>query len=160
MIKLRFVWITTLCPIMIGMVGACGAPLPIASHGGSVKDHVSFVDALRGKNYLVAIVGPVDQPFLRGKGTVLRVSGANLKQAAELQSFNYDDTDLKADGPKAADEDTSQIERDGNPKMMHINWTAPPHLFRSERVIAIYLGSDANMLAVLTELLGRQFAGQ
>ncbi len=138
---------------------AAGAATPIVSHGGPVKDHVSFVDALRAKGLTVEIIGSIEQPFLRAKGTGLRVSGDNLKQPAELQSFNYDDTDLRTDGLIAASEDASPIGPDGNPKTMRINWIAPPHFFRKERVIVIYLGSDANMLALLTESLGPQFAG-
>ena len=139
---------------------APGAVTPIVSHGGAVKDHVSFVDALRAKGITVEIVGSIEQPFLRAKGTTLRVSGGNLSQPAELQSFNYDDTDLRTDGAKAAAEDASQIDASGQPKTMRISWIAPPHFFRRERVIVIYLGSDANMLAPLTELLGPPFAGR
>ena len=154
-------WTTVgLCAAVVLLVVACSAPTPVVSHGGPVKDHVSFVDALRAKGLTVAIVESVEQPFLRGKGTTLRVSGGSLTQAAELQSFNYDDTDLRTDGLKAATEDASQIEPTGNPKTMRINWIAPPHFFRKERVIVIYLGSDASALAVLTELLGPQFAGK
>ena len=43
---------------------------------------------------------------------------------------------------------------------MRISWIAPPHFFRKERVIVLYLGTDAKVLAVLTELLGAQFAGR
>ncbi len=139
---------------------ATGAATPIVSHGGPVKDHVSFVDALRAKGLTVEIVGSIEQPFLRAKGTSLRTSGGNLKQPAELQSFNYDDTDLRTDGLKAAAEDAAQIEPDGNPKTMRISWIAPPHFFRKERVIVLYVGSDSTVLALLTELLGPQFAGK
>ncbi len=133
---------------------------PIVSHGGPVRDHVSFVDALRAKGLTVEIVGPVEQPFLRGNGTVLRMSGGNLKQVAELQSFNYSGAELGTDGVKAAAEDASQIDANGNPKTMRILWIAPPHFFRKERVIVIYVGSDANTVALLTDLLGPQFAGK
>ena len=151
--RLRWIWITTLCLVIIGMIVACGAAGPVASHGGPVKDHVSFVDALRVKGLVVVIAGSVAQPFLRAKATALRVSGGALKQTIELQLFNYDDTDLGTDGLKAAAEDASQLDREGNPRTMHISWIAPPHFFRRERVIVIYLGSDADMLALLTELL-------
>ena len=158
--KFRRMWITTLCLIVIGMTGACSAAGPVASHGGPVKDHVSFVDALRAKGLAVDITESIAQPFLHPKGTVLRASGGPLQQAAELQAFNYDDTDLRANGLQVAADDASQVDRDGNPRTMRISWIAPPHFFRRERVIVIYLGSDANMLALLTELLGPQFAGQ
>lgn len=142
------------------MIAACGAATPVASHGGPVKDQVSFVDALRAKGLTVDIVGSVEQPFLQPEGTTLRVSGGSLKEPAELQSFNYDDKELGTDGLKAAAEDASQIEPNGNPRTARINWVAPPHFFHKDRVIVIYLGSDANALSLLTELLGPQFAGR
>ena len=142
------------------MVVGCGVTTPVASHGGPVKDHASFVGALRAKGLTVGFVVSVEQPFLLAKGTALRVSGGSLKEPAEVQSFNYDDRDLGTDGLKAAAEDASQIEPNGNPRTARINWIAPPHFFRKERVIVIYLGSDASALALLTELLGQQFAGR
>ncbi len=145
---------------MLLLVVACGATTPVASHSRIIKDHVSFVDALRAKGLTVDIVGSVEQPFLQVDGTTLHVSGGGLKEPAELQSFNYDDRDLGTDGLKAAAEDANQIELNGNPRTVRINWIAPPHFFRKERVLVIYLGSDANTLALLTELLGPQFAGQ
>jgi hypothetical protein len=149
-----------LCGAVMVMVVACNGTTPVASRGGSVKDHLSFVDALRAKGLTVDILGSVEQPFLQAKGTGLRLSGSSLKEPAELQSFNYDDRALGTDGLKAAAEDASQIEPNGNPRTARINWIAPPHFFRRERVIVIYLGSDANALALLTELLGPQFAGR
>jgi hypothetical protein len=38
-------------------------------------------------------------------------------------------------------------------------WTAPPHLYKSEGLLVIYLGSDAKILQLLAGALGKQFAG-
>ncbi|CAA9215999.1 MAG: hypothetical protein AVDCRST_MAG26-316 [uncultured Chloroflexia bacterium] len=65
------------------------------SHGGSVQDHVTFIDHLRSTGLTVEIVGEVEQPFLLGTGTTLRISGGDLKQPAEIQSYTYDDTELE-----------------------------------------------------------------
>ena len=58
------------------------------SHGGPVRDHVSFVDALRAAGYGVAIVGPVQQPFLRAEpaGTVV----AHVPFPAGLHVSDYE----------------------------------------------------------------------
>jgi hypothetical protein len=136
-----------------------GAPIA-QSHGGPVKDHVSFVDHLRGKGLTVEIAGAVEQPFLRAKGTTLRLSGDGIQQPAEMQSYNYDDTDLGTNGVKAAAEDARQIGPDGNPPTSMITWVAPPHFFHKERVIVLYVGSDPAVLKLLTEALGPQFAGR
>ena len=130
------------------------------SKGGPVRDHVSLVDFLRGQGLQVDVVGDVQQPFLQAKGTTLRLSGGTLSEAAEIQSFNYDDTDLGTDGVKAAEADAAAIGPDGNPATMMISWVEPPHFFRKDRVIVLYLGEDAAVLKTLTDALGPQFAGR
>jgi hypothetical protein len=146
---------------------ACGASFPLQaggsppqSHGGPVRDHVSFVDALRAAGYAVAIVGKVQQPFLRVPGTVLQLSGPDLRGPAELQSYNYDERDIGTDGLAAARADADQIQPDGQPRGARVTWTGPPHFFRSERVLVLYVGDDPAVLRLLTTLLGPQFAGQ
>ena len=100
------------------------------SHGGPIIDHVSFVDKLRGKGCTVTFPGSVQQPFLRGEGIVLRVSGCGLAQPTELQSFWYHTDDLHTDGLRAAEEDARGIGVTGQPSGMAIDWVAPPHFFR------------------------------
>ena len=130
------------------------------THGEPVVDHVSFVDYLRGKGLTVELAGDVQQPFLRAAGTVLRVSGGDFKQPVDIQSYNYDDTDLGTEGAKAAEEDASQLGPDGNPRTTMITWIAPPHFFRKERIIALYIGDDPAVVQLLAEALGPQFAGR
>jgi hypothetical protein len=40
-----------------------------------------------------------------------------------------------------------------------ITWIEPPHFFRKERVLVLYIGSDATVLKALHDVLGPQFAG-
>ena len=130
------------------------------SHGGPVRDHVSFVDNLRAKGLTVDPVGNVEQPFLRAKGTLLRISGGDLRQPAEVQSYDYNDTDFGGNGAAAAESDAQQIGPDGIPRTAMITWVAPPHFFRKERAFVIYVGDDEAVLKVLAEALGPQFAGR
>ena len=37
-------------------------------------------------------------------------------------------------------------------------WAAPPHFYRGNRLIALYVGSDSNVLGPLQRLLGAPFA--
>ena len=134
-------------------------PGAVQSHGGAVRDHVTFVDYLRSQGLTVEIVGEVQQPFLRAKGTRLRVSGGELTRPAEIQSYHYDDMELKANGVETAATDANGIAPDGNPKTMRISWVATPHFFHRERIIVLYLGDDPAVLALLTKALGQQFAG-
>ena len=130
------------------------------SPGGQVVDQVSLIDYLRGKGLTVELAGDVQQPFLRAPGTVLRVSGGDVEQPADIQSYNYDDTDLGTDGAQAAEEDASQLDANGNPRTTMITWVAPPHFFRKERIIALYIGDDPAVVQLLAEALGPQFAGR
>lgn len=131
------------------------------SHGGPIIDHVSFIDQLRGKRCIVDFLTPAQpQPFLRGEAIDLLVSGCTLAQPAELQSFWYHTDDLHTDGLRAAEDDAHGIGADGQPTGMAIAWAASPHFFRKERAFALYLGDDPALLALLTELLGPQFAGR
>jgi predicted small lipoprotein YifL len=129
------------------------------SHGGSVRDHVSLVDALRALGYRVEPVSEVRQPFLRVPGTVLRLSGGDLREPAEIQSYNYDDRDLGTSGLAAAQADADRLKPDGQPKTMSIAWTGPPHFFHKERVLVLYVGDDPALLGTLSNLLGPQIAG-
>jgi len=130
------------------------------SHGGLVRDHVSFVDALRARGVTVAIAGTAAQPFLHGKGTQLRLSGAGLTAPAVVESYNYDQADLGTDPAQAVIDDTSQIGSDGSPKTSKITWVAPPHLYRSERLVVLYVGRDTTIEHLLADLIGPQFAGK
>lgn len=130
------------------------------SHGGPIVDHVSFLDKLRDQRCTVELIGSSRQPFLRGSGTIVRVSGCTLTQPAELQSFWYHTDDLHTDGLHAAEEDARGIAANGQPDAMAQDWPAPPHFFRKERAFVLYLGDDPALLAVLTDLLGPQFAGR
>ncbi len=135
-----------------GLLVGCGPAGPTQSHGGPVRDHVSFVDALRGKGLTVDIVGNVTQPFLRPQsGTALRISGSGTGPA-DIQSFDYASSD-------AASADAGQIQPNGRIKSVSVDWIAPPHFFRKERVLVIYVGTDPAVVSVLRELLGPPLAG-
>ena len=160
-------------PVLLGLallalassVCACGSGVPLGSvagpqsHGGPVRDHVSFVDALRAAGLGVTIAGRVQQPFLRPRGVVLQLSGADLRGPAELQSHDYDDRDLGTDGLAAARADAAQFQPDGQPRGTQVGWNGPPHVFHKERVLVIYVGDDPAVLRLLTSLLGPQIAG-
>lgn len=130
------------------------------SHGGPVRDHVSFVDNLRASGYAASPNGDIQQPFLQPRGTLLHISGGDLRAPAEVQSFNYDDRDLGTDGLAVAQADAAGIQPDGQPKNARVTWSGPPHFFHKDRIIVLYIGSDPQLLRELEALLGAQFAGQ
>ena len=73
-----------------------------------------LVDRLRCAGMQVEIGGSVTLPSLRPSGTKLLVSGGRVTGQAELQSFNYDDTDLGTDGRAVSEADARKFKSDGS----------------------------------------------
>jgi hypothetical protein len=136
------------------LLTACGTVQGPQSHGGPVRDQVSLIDALRGKNVTVDISGTVSQPFLDPQsGTTVRLSGGPLTTAADLQLLEYGSA-------SSASADAKRVSPDGHGVgTTHVDWVAPPHFFLKGRVMAIYVGTDPAVVSLLQSLLGPQFAG-
>lgn len=120
-----------------------------------------LVDRLRCTGSRVEIGESVTLPVLRPPGTTLVLTGGGVSGRAELQSFNYDDTDLGTDGRAVSAADAGKFAPDGSVLVANqrIYYRGTPHLFRQDRVIVIYAGDDPAVLGILTRLLGKQFAG-
>lgn len=132
---------------------AAAASTPAISHGGPVDDQVSLVDNLRQRTVTVEIVGTAEQPFLSVKGTQLHLSGDGLASPATIESYEYDTA-------AAATQDAERIGPNGDPKTSKIAWIAPPHFYRAQRLIVLYVGADAATVQLLGGLLGPPFAGR
>jgi hypothetical protein len=147
--------------LLVALTG-CTLP-PTVSHGcdGPASDHVMLVDRLRCAGMGAAVGERVTLPFLRPPGTQLLLSGGGVSGQAELQSFNYDDTDLGADGRVVSAADADKFAADGSLRdgSQRIYYRGTPHLFRQDRVLVIYAGDDPVVIAALTRLMGKQFAG-
>lgn len=137
-----------------GVTGqASSAGQATSSHGGPVRDQVDLIDNLRGRGVKAEPSGTAEQPFLATAGTRLRLSGDGLNGPATIESYEYD-------GAAQANADAATIESDGNPRTSRITWMAPPHFYRSERLIVLYVGADPAVTKLLAGLLGPQFAGR
>ena len=120
----------------------------IVSHGGPVKDYVSFIDTLRAAGATVEPTGEVEQPFFTVTGQTITVN------AADVQVFEFADE-------AAAQAAASTVGPDGSSfKTTMVTWIDAPHFFRTGRIIVLYIGQDAELLKLLTSILGPQFAGQ
>lgn len=144
-------------PASVGAPGgvenaATGSADRISSHGGPVRSHVGLVDNLRRRGVTVEVSGAAQQPFLATGGTRLRLSDGGLASPAMIESYEYDKAATAVD-------DAGKIDSDGNPKMYRITWTGPPHFYRSEQLLVLYVGADATVTNLLASLLGAQFAG-
>ena len=52
----------------------------------------------------------------------------------------------------------SSVANNGQASM--ILWDAPPHFFRTETAIVLYVGDSPKVIEALTSVLGPQFAGR
>ena len=118
------------------------------SHGGPVTDHVSLVDSLRAAGATVDPAGAISQPFFMPEGQVLTVNGEDV-QAFEFAS--------KAE----ADAIAETVSADGSSVGTSMTfWVASPHFYKAGRLIVIYVGSDSDVINMLQEAMGSQFAGR
>ncbi|MBN1815522.1 MAG: hypothetical protein JXA14_27060 [Anaerolineae bacterium] len=105
------------------------------------------MDRLQARGSTVRTAGDLTQPFFSVDGQVLRVSGH------DVQVFEYPNA-------AAAGSEAAQVLSDGSViGTTMVNWVSPPHFYRSGKLVVIYVGDDAELLALLEEVLGEQFAG-
>ena len=120
---------------------------PTISHGGPVKDYISLVDNLRGAGANVEPAGEITQPFFSVNGFVIKVNGA------DVQVFEYSDVN-------AAENEAKSISPDGSSVGTSMPfWVAPPHFYKVEKLIVLYVGENENTIGILDNVLGPQFAG-
>lgn len=148
---------------LLCVLAATACQQPVVSHGGPVRDHVSFVDNLRARGLTVEPTGQTRMMPLDVPAADLAVSGGPIRGRAAMLSFDYNDTDLGRDGRGAAEQDAAEITQDltsvrvvSGAKSLP---SGPSHFYRRERLIVMYVGTDSEMLRVLVDLFGPQFAG-
>ena len=117
---------------------------------GRVRDASSLMAKLQAEGAQVTLAGKITHPFLAVPGRIITVNDQ------EVETFQYANAQALA-------ADTANIGPDGcigtvGGGMLDA-WTAPPHLYKSEGLLVIYLGSAAKILQLLTGALGKQFAG-
>ncbi|MBI2860367.1 MAG: hypothetical protein HYX91_02520 [Chloroflexi bacterium] len=128
------------------VLAACAREAPPAA--GPVSDYDSLVSALRAAGATVETAGEVEQPFFAVKGRVIKVNGQ------DVQVFGYRDE-------AAAGADAAKVSPDGSSiGTTMVSWIAPPHFYRSGKLIALYVGQEQSTISALEGVLGPQFAGR
>lgn len=113
-----------------------------------VEDQASLIAALQGAGATVEIGDPITQPFFTPEGSTLKVN------AAELQVFEYESAEVM-------ENEASQVAPDGGSiGTSMVTWMDTPHFYKAGRIIALYVGSDESILALLKNVMGAQFAGR
>jgi len=127
------------------------------SHAGPVKDQVSFIDELRKEtNGMINIGSVINQPFLSVKGTQANIVKLNN---ADIQIYEYDSNNLMSNEAKQISSDGSSV-KTASGSITQIDWNSTPHFYSTGRIMVIYIGTDSQVINILTNILGTQFAGK
>ena len=103
--------------------------------------------ALRGAGFHVRAADTISQPFFSVPGSVLVLEGD------DLQVYEYRSSD-------AAAAEAAKISPSGSPIGTSMpNWMRPPHIYRKDNVILIYLGDNLRVRSTLESQEGSQIAG-
>lgn len=116
--------------------------------GRAKLSYESLVSTLRQKGLQVEALGPIDQSFFTPGARVIRIG-----ETGEAQVYEYANA-------QAAETEARRVNADGSIGTSMPMWIAPPHFFRKENLIVLYLGADEKTLTALREMFGARFAGQ
>lgn len=106
-----------------------------------------LAEALAAAGATVGQESEIEQPFFSVPGQVLTINGESV------QVFEYADA-------AQADAEAAQVSPDGSSiGTTMATWIGPPHFYRSERLIVLYVGEDQSVIELLETVLGPQFAG-
>ena len=133
---------------LVAVVQVSGASSPTGGEREGSFGHAELIAALRTSGATVSAGGPIEQPFFSVPGRVVVVDGA------DVQVFEYRTV-------AAMEADAARIAPDGGSVGTTIvAWVEPPHFFRRDRVLVLYVGTRASVLSALSAALGPQFAGR
>ena len=136
--------------VLVGLIGlACGTyGLDSGERREQPLNLSRLITALRQAGTTVATGDEVSQPFFSVKGRIIRVNGE------DVQVFVYRDE-------SSAQRQASLVSANGGTVgTTSVSWMGPPHFYRKDLLIALYVGDTASVKAALQTVLGPQFAGQ
>ena len=110
-------------------------------------NYASLVDNLKSTGASVEIGESVSQPFFTTQGQVIKLSGE------DIQVFEYI-------SEEEAIKESMQVSTDGSSVgTTMISWIDTPHFYQTGKIIILYVGNNPEMIEILSEVLGPQFAG-
>lgn len=129
-------------------VSASDPPRQSEPRSAPVTDYKSLAASLRAAGASVRQGAKVDQPFFPVSGRLMEVDGE------EVQVFQFADA-------AAAEAQAARISTTGTSiGTTKVQWLGPPHFYRTNAVLILYVGDSERVLKVLERVLGPQFAGQ
>lgn len=156
-------WVLAALAVVCLLLGACGATTAGTAAGGqhttaapqspAAGEYSALLSAFRGAHFTVFDGGATaSQQFLTVSGKKVFVDG----QALEI--YQYATAGDATKDSHNIDDDACLIHKISGGTTM-VSWDQPPHLYKKDRLIVIYVGSDYSIIDVLVTQLGPQFAG-
>ena len=113
-----------------------------------VKNLNDLIKRLRAGGRKAVRGGKVSQPFFSVGGQIIIVDGE------QVQVFQYASA-------KAAEREAKVVDQQGSAVGTSVPmWVAPPHFYKSGRLIVLYVGQSSPVIIALERALGPQFAGK
>ena len=143
--------------LLFGLIGALGVACGDGDAGPSLGPHFSsspveaLIGDLRISGATVERSGVATQPFFAVSGARLRVNGE------QVEAYAFATAEEASAAASGVSGDGSQVT--GNGVATNILWVASPHFFRKLRLIVLYVGDAPEVLQLLENTLGQQFAG-
>ncbi|MCK6585414.1 MAG: hypothetical protein L6Q49_20120 [Anaerolineales bacterium] len=109
---------------------------------------LSLIGVLVNKGADVVEGDSIEQPFIPVKGQILKVNGA------EVQIFEFKSNSEMEMTAETISEDGSMA------GTMMITFADDPHFFKAGRLLALYIGSDEEIVSFLEDAVMPQFAGR
>ena len=113
-----------------------------------VNDYESLLSNLNATGASVEPDGELMQPFFSAPGKVININGS------DVQVFEYPDR-------ASAEAEATLVSPDGSSiGTSMVGWIESPHFFKTDKLIVLYVGTNAEVISVLESVLGAQFAGR
>ena len=135
--------------LAIAFIGASctGGEGTADSAGEPINIYDDLVAALREGGSTVDFGGSISQPFFDEDGRIISVDGH------DVQIFEFSSEEDANTAAETISSDGSSI------GTTMISWIAPPHFYKSGKLIVLYVGLEDLVVKVLEDVLGPQIAG-
>lgn len=112
-----------------------------------VFDYTSLVEDRNLSGASVETGESISQPFFTPQGRVIKLNDE------DVQVFEFS-------SEEEAKKEAMQVYADGSSVgTTMITWIDSPHFYQSGKIIVLYVGNTPEVIEILTEVLGPQFAG-
>ena len=100
--------------------------------------------------------GTVAADYFAPQGQLLTVNGEGV---VTFEFASAEEADAGAEGVSASGSSIVTTFADGTGKSSMITWVKSPHFYKAGKLIVLYVGCDSDVIDVLQETMGPQFAG-